>query len=95
MVKSGTLTQTESASRYHSFQTYFHIRPQKEGSNLRAVGAVKSSKFIPVLTDFRGYNSTYSQNNEDVYVKLIVQVADAEAEKNCPGLMLVVFVKKH
>ena len=30
----------------------------------------------------------------DVYVKLIVQVADAEAEKNCPGLILVVLIKK-
>ena len=39
-------------------------------------------------------NSINSQNNEDLYVKLIVQVADAEAEKNCPGLMIVVLVKK-
>ena len=30
----------------------------------------------------------------DVYVKLIVQVADAEAEKNCSGFILVVLIKK-
>ena len=30
----------------------------------------------------------------NVYVKLIFQVADADAEINCPGLMVVVLVKK-
>ena len=49
-----TLPLNNSASKYHSFQTHFQIKHQKEESNLRALEwswAVKSNKFIPVQTD--------------------------------------------
>ena len=53
-VKPEELPPTNSASRYHSFQRHFQITQKKEGSNIRATEwcwAVKSNKFIPVLTD--------------------------------------------
>ena len=58
-VKNETLPPIESTLRYHSFQTYFKITLQKEGSNLCATEqrwVVKSNKFIPVLTGLEATN---------------------------------------
>ena len=54
LVKYETLPPTGSATKYHSFRTYCPIIQWMRESNLRAVDwdwAVKSNKFIPVLTD--------------------------------------------
>ena len=54
LVKYETLPPIGSATKYHSFRTYFPIIQWMRESNLRAVDwdwAVKSNKFIPVLTD--------------------------------------------
>ena len=64
---------------------YFQIMQQKQGSNFFATEqflAVKSNQFVLSANSFRSFEFNTFSKELNVYVKLIVQVAGAEAEKN-------------
>ena len=52
------------------------------------------NKFIPVLTDLEVASQYILKIKFCVYVKLIVSVANTDAEKNCSRIMFVVLTKK-